>query len=112
MTSKRSAAAIELAEADRANLFLKREHRLHLHEAEHELEVCTIQLPFSKSHFDMATENLRLSHRAFDLGESDLLDLLKIQEQYFLSAGDNIKKIIECKRAIARHNQIKGVLLP
>ncbi|MBL4604080.1 MAG: TolC family protein [Emcibacteraceae bacterium] len=112
MTSKRTAAALELAEADRANQILKREHRLHLHEAEHELEVCAIQLPFSKAHFDMATENLRLSQRAFDLGESDLLDLLKIQEQYFLSAGDNITKIIECKRAIARHNQIKGVLLP
>jgi len=112
MTSKRAAVAIELADADRANQVLKREHRLHLHEAEHELEVCAIQLPFSKSHFDMATENLRLSQKAFDLGESDLLDFLKIQEQYFLSASDNTRKIIECKRAVARHNQIKGVLLP
>ena len=112
MTSKRAAAAVELAEAVKLSELLKREHRLNLHEAEHELEICEVQLPLSKAHFEMAAENLRLSQKAFDLGESDLFDLLKIQEQYFLSAGDNNIKIIECKRAIARHNQIKGVLLP
>lgn len=112
MTSKRASAALDLAEAERVKQILKREHRLLLHEVEHELEVCEIQLTLSKSHFDIATENLRLSQKAFDLGENNLLDFLKIQEQYFLSAGNNTTKIIECKRAIARHNQIKGVLFP
>lgn len=112
MTSKRAAAAVELAEAERQNELVKRDHRLHLHEAEHDLEVCEIQLPFSSSHFEMAKENLRLSQKAFDMGESDLIELLKVQEQYFNSSAENSQKIIECKRAIARHNQIKGVLLP
>jgi len=112
MTTKRSAAALALAEMVRERELIKREHRLHLHEAEHEVEVCEVQLPLSESHFEMARENLRLSQKAFDLGETDLFDLLKIQEQYFSSSADNIQIIIECKRAIARHNQIKGVLLP
>ncbi|MBT6037497.1 MAG: TolC family protein [Kordiimonadaceae bacterium] len=112
MTSKRAAAAVELAQAERENELVKRDHRLHLHEAEHDLEVCEIQLPYSSSHFEMAQENLRLSQKAFDMGESDLIELLKVQEQYFQSSAENSQKIIECKRSIARHNQIKGVLLP
>ena len=83
-----------------------------LHESEHELEICEIQLPFAQSHFDLAKENLRLSQKAFDMGESNLLELIKAQEQYYISANQNGIKIIECKRAIARHNQIRGVLVP
>lgn len=112
MASKRASAALDLAEAERVKQLLKREHRLLLQEAKHELEVCETQLTLSKSHFDIASENLRLSQKSFDLGESNLLDFLKIQEQFFLSKGNYTTKIIECKRAIAQHNQIKGVLLP
>lgn len=112
MTSKRAAVAKTLAEAERDRELIKREVRLALHEAEHELEICEVQLPFAQSHFELSKENLRLSQKAFDMGESDLLELLKAQEQYFISSSQNNKKIIECKRAIARNNQIRGVLLP
>lgn len=112
MTSKRSEAALALAEMERERELIKRQYGLQLHEAEHEIEVCEVQKPLSEAHFNMAKENLRLSQKAFDLGQTDLFDLLKIQEQYFVSSSDNTKITIECNRAVARHNQIKGVLLP
>lgn len=112
MTSKRAASALELASAERNLQLVQRQHRLHLHEAVHELEICQVQLPLSQSHYQLASENLRLSQKAFDMGQSDLLDLIKIQEQFFQSSAQNTKIIIECKRAVARHNQIKGILLP
>lgn len=112
MTSKRSQAALALAEMERDRELVKRKYHLELHEAEHSLEVCELQLPLSTEHFTMAEENLRLSQKAFDLGEIDLLDLLRMQEQFFSSSYENIEKTIECKRAVARHNQTKGVLLP
>jgi outer membrane protein, heavy metal efflux system len=97
---------------EREQALVNREYKLSLHEAEHELEVCEVQLPLSASHFKMSQENLRLAQKAFDMGETDLFDLLKIQEQFFSSSAENTQIIIECKRAIARHNQVKGVLLP
>ena len=111
MTSKRMAAALELAEMERDGVLLERDYRLRLHEAEHELEVCALKMPLSAQHFNMAKENLRLSKKAFDLGETDLIDFLRVQEQSMSSSYDNIKIKIECKRAISRHNQTKGVLL-
>ncbi len=110
--SKRAEAALALAEMEREQALVNREYKLSLHEAEHELEVCEVQLPLSASHFKMSQENLRLAQKAFDMGETDLFDLLKIQEQFFSSSAENTQIIIECKRAIARHNQVKGVLLP
>lgn len=110
--SKRAEAAVVLAEMEREQALINREYRLSLHEGEHELEVCESQLPLSASHFEMSQENLRLGQKAFDMGETDLFDLLKIQEQFFSSSAENTQIIIECKRAIARHNQVKGVLLP
>jgi len=112
MAPRRAAAGMALAEAERQREIIKREHRLHLHEAEHELEVCESQLPLTENHYDLAAENLRLSQKAFDLGESDLRDLLIVREQFYQSSSQKIQKNIECKRAIARHNQIKGVMQP
>ncbi|PHZ86505.1 TolC family protein [Paremcibacter congregatus] len=112
MGPKRAEAALALAEAERQREIVKREHRLHLHEAEHELEVCKSQLPLTQSHLELAQENLRLSQKAFDLGEGNLLELLKVREQFFMSSSQNSLRNIECKRAIARHNQIKGVVVP
>ncbi len=112
MTSKRSEAAQALAQAEREKKYIERDLKLAVHEAEHELEMCAQQLPILSSHFELAEENLRLSQKAFDMGESSLLDLLKIQEQFFVSSRQNKKMNIECKRAIARQNQIRGVLLP
>ncbi|MBT5186587.1 MAG: TolC family protein, partial [Kordiimonadaceae bacterium] len=110
-TSKRAEASMALAQAERELQLTKRDYRLELHEAEHDLEICEIQLPYMKSHFELSQENLRLSQKAFNMGESDLLDLIKIQEQYVLSSAQNNKKIIECKRAIARQNQVQGVMV-
>lgn len=111
MTSKRASAAVALAEMERDRAIIIRDHKLNLHEAKHELEVCEQKLPMSKEHFEMARESLRLNQKAFELGETDLIELLRMQEQFVGASFENTNTILECKRAIARHNQVKGVLL-
>lgn len=110
--SKQAEAALLLAEMERERALLEREYSLELHEAEHELEVCEIQLPLTQEHNEMASRNLELSQKAFDIGETDLLDHLKIREQYFTANAAYNQIALECKRAIARYNQTTGVLLP
>ncbi|WP_138380718.1 TolC family protein [Luteithermobacter gelatinilyticus] len=107
---KRAEAAARLAEAERQKERALRAQKIALHEAEHELEVCLIQQKISREHHDMARENLQLAQRAFDLGESDLMDLLRVQDQYVRSSTAHTRQQLECGRAIARHNQTKGLL--
>lgn len=110
--SKRMEAALAVAEAETAKEFIKKELKLALHDAEHELEICEAQIPIMSEHLSLAEENLRLSQKAYDVGESDLMDLLKIQDEYFISSLSKKRIDLECKRAVARQNQILGVLLP
>ncbi len=107
---KRAEAAARLAEAERQRESVLRRHRRALHEAHHELEVCLVQQKISREHFAISKENMRLARKAFDLGESDLMDLVRVQEQYFQSAAFQSRQQIECGRATARHNQTKGII--
>ncbi|WP_321390390.1 TolC family protein [Emcibacter sp.] len=106
---RRAEAAEKLAVAERQLALAMRDQKLALHEAEHELEVCLVQMEITEEHFAMATENLRLARRAFELGESDLMDLLRVQDQYFQSSGTHSLQKLQCGLAVARHNQTKGI---
>ncbi|MFC7050093.1 TolC family protein [Emcibacter nanhaiensis] len=107
---RRAEAAEKLANAERELAMAMREQKLALHEAEHELEVCLIQQEITDEHFRMASENLRLAERAFELGESDLMDLLRVREQYFQSSGVHSRQKLQCSLGVARYNQTKGIL--
>ena len=107
---RRAEAAEKLAAAERELAMAMREQMLALHEAEHELEVCLVQMEITDEHYQMASENLRLAERAFELGESDLMDLLRVREQYFQSSGVHSRQKLQCGLSVARYNQTKGIL--
>ncbi len=107
---KRAAAAVTLADAERQREMVRRSQSLQLHEAHHEYETCRAQLLLAEEHFSLAGENLRLGQKSYELGESDMRDFLRIREQYFDSSRKIVTQKITCQRAVARHNQVKGIL--
>lgn len=60
----------------------------------------------------LADESLRLSRRAFELGETDLVRLLQAQEAAISAHHDAEICVIEHARAVARLNQAIGVVSP
>ena len=58
----------------------------------------------------LASEGLRLTQRAFELGESDLFTLLQARAQALASERDLRLRRLELGRATARFNQAMGVI--
>jgi outer membrane protein TolC len=58
----------------------------------------------------LADESLRLSRRAFELGESDLVRLLQARTDALAANHDLEARRLEVGRAVARLNQILGVI--
>ena len=113
----RSQTALKSADAERS----RAEAAAALARAEHEIEhdfgtaiaaqklaVQSLQLAEHKR--QLATEGLRLTQRAFELGESDLFTLLQAHTQALDAERDfNIRRL-EQGRAVARVNQALGVI--
>ncbi len=80
-----------------------------LHEAEHNLEVIRSELRIVESQHSLAQENLRLARKAFSLGESDLVSLLRVQAM--AQEAERALRIRETQLQwnIARYNQAVGV---
>ncbi len=57
----------------------------------------------------LAEESLKLSHRAFELGETDLVRLLQAQESAISARHDAQIRAVEYARAVSRLNQALGV---
>jgi outer membrane protein, heavy metal efflux system len=81
-----------------------------MHEAEHNLSVSRAELVIVSQQFDIAKESVRLAHKAFQLGESDLVSLLRIQAQAFEAERAFTTRQIQVQWDIARYNQTVGVL--
>ncbi len=81
-----------------------------LHEADHNLEVTREELTIVEAQHRLAQENLRLAKKAFDLGETDLVGLLRTQTL----AREAEKSLTNLRTRllweIARYNQAVGVL--
>jgi outer membrane protein TolC len=58
----------------------------------------------------LAEESLRLSRRAFDLGETDLLRLLQARNDALSARNQLEARRLEVGRAVARLNQVLGVI--
>jgi outer membrane protein TolC len=58
----------------------------------------------------LAAEGLRLTQRAFELGESDLFTLLQARAQALASQRELRLRRLELERATARYNQAMGVI--
>lgn len=67
-------------------------------------------LQLTQQQHTLANEGLRLTQRAFELGESDLFTLLQARAQALASTRDLRLRRLELGRAIARYNQALGVI--
>ncbi|OGV78257.1 MAG: hypothetical protein A3I83_00415 [Methylotenera sp. RIFCSPLOWO2_02_FULL_45_14] len=81
-----------------------------MHEAEHNLSVSRAELAIANKQFDIAKESVRLAQKAFQLGESDLVSLLRVQAQTFEAERAFTTRQIQVQWDIARYNQTVGVL--
>jgi outer membrane protein TolC len=81
-----------------------------LHEAEHNLEVTRAELEITTRRNQIAQENLRLANKAFSLGESDLVSLLRVQALAYEAERALSSRKIQLQWDITRYNQAVGVL--
>ena len=81
-----------------------------MHEAEHNLNVSRAELDIVTKQFDIAKESSELAQKAFQLGETDLVSLIRIQAQTYEAERAYTTRKIQVQWDIARYNQAVGVL--
>lgn len=81
-----------------------------MHEAEHNLSVSRAELSIATKQHEIAKESLTLAQKAFQLGETDLVSLLRVQAQTFEAERAFTTRQIQVQWDIARYNQTVGVL--
>lgn len=81
-----------------------------MHEAEHNLSVSRKELTLAAKQHEIARESLRLAEKAFQLGETDLVSLLRVQAQAFEAERAFTTRKVQVQWEIARYNQTVGVL--
>ncbi len=111
----RSAPMLANAEMGVAQAMSERDQRLLVlqaaqHEAEHNLEVTRERLDIVAEQNRLAQENLRLARKAFDLGETDLVALLRVQASALEAERALRSSRTQLQWDIARYNQAMGVL--
>jgi len=113
----KSQAAVRTADAERslteasAELArVMRELDTNLQRARVERETAGRSLQLAQRQQALAVEGLRLTQRAFELGESDLFTLLQARAQALTAERDVRLRHLELGRATARYNQALGAL--
>ncbi len=81
-----------------------------MHEAEHNLSVSRVELTIVSKQFEIAKESARLAQKAFQLGETDLVSLIRVQAQTYEAERAFTTRKIQVQWDIARYNQAVGVL--
>ncbi len=104
-----AAANSQLAEAQSAQLALRRTLELALHEAMHTLETLRAELELANEQQALAQENLRMARIAFDLGEIDLVQRLRVQTRAYTAERTLSLRKLQLQQAVARYNQAVGV---
>jgi outer membrane protein, heavy metal efflux system len=103
-----AASEVGNAMSNKESLRMKLEQAMH--EAEHNIEVSNAELEIAKQQHVIAKQSLTLTQKAFELGEMDLVNLLRAQAQFFESERAYSSRQIQLKWDIARYNQAVGVL--
>jgi outer membrane protein TolC len=106
----RAQASRRLAESESAQGLLLRELDLALHEAEHDLFVVEESLDIVSERTVLAERQWEMAQTAFELGEIDFRDLLRVQETLLAARRDVRRFEILRDRAIAEINQALGDL--
>ncbi len=81
-----------------------------MHEAEHNLNVSRAELAIVTKQIEIAKESSKLAQKAFQLGETDLVSLIRIQAQTYEAERAYTSRKIQVQWDIARYNQAVGVL--
>ena len=81
-----------------------------MHEAEHNLEVGNAQLEVLTKQHNIAQQSLSVTRKAFQLGELDLSDLMRVQIQAFNTEKSLKNQQIQQLWNTARYNQAVGEL--
>lgn len=89
---------------------MERESQLAHHEAEHELHAREIALTDAGARMALALDELALARRAYSLGEIPLAERLLTELRAAEANRTHLLAFIAHSRAIARFNQINGVL--
>ena len=101
---------LELARAQDLVATMQREALIAHHEAEHELHAREVALADAQARLALARDELGLARRAHQLGESSLAERLLTEIRAAEAARTEALAVIAHARAIARFNQINGVL--
>lgn len=105
-----AAAGRALAEADASRVRLRRQLDSELRTTGRELKTIEQRLVLAREQNRIAAENLRLARRSFELGESDLVSLLRVQALAFTAKRAEQQLKILRERTVAKYNQAAGVL--
>lgn len=106
-----AAASRQLTEAESQWQMSRRELELAMHEAEHTLDSLWVALDLAQEQHRMASESLRMARIAFELGETDLVQLLRVQTRAFTAERTLGLRRLQLQQAIARYNQVAGEVL-
>jgi outer membrane protein TolC len=81
-----------------------------IQDASRELSATTEQYGFAKRQNELSKKNLDMSRKAFALGETSLLELIRVQSQAFTIDRHMHQKHLEMGLQTARLNQAKGMI--
>jgi outer membrane protein TolC len=109
-TPKLTAAEVNLSENRSQMEILHRELNIAIQDASRELSSIIGQYDFAHRQNELSKRNLVMSRKAFSLGESSLLDMLRIQAQAFAAERNMHQKQLEVGLYTARLNQAKGLI--
>jgi len=106
LAAAESNLAKNMSERDRLQLAMETA----MHEAEHNLDVTRAELEIVKHQNQLAQENLRLARKAFELGETDLVHLMRVQTLAHEAERAQGNREVQLQWDIAKYNQSVGVL--
>ena len=101
-------ANVQLTEALAARQTLLRQLEQGVHEAEHNIEVDRVELSLPEEQERLSKQHLMMSRIGFEVGEIQLIDLLKIQSRTEQAIRNAQQHAIRLQRDIALYNQAVG----
>jgi cobalt-zinc-cadmium efflux system outer membrane protein len=107
---KVTAAEVELSEYRSQMELLHRDLNIAVQDADRELSATIDQYDFARRQNELSKRNLALSRKAFSLGETGLIELIRIQAQAFAAERNMHQKYLEVGLHKARLNQAKGII--
>lgn len=107
---KLSAAEVNLSESRSQLESLHRELNIAIQDASRELSTTVEQYNFAQRQNELSKQNLDMSRKAFELGETSLIEFIRVQAQAFTIDRQMHQKHLEMGLQTARLNQAKGII--